>query len=124
MRVWNREDWMWRSAAVLGLVFSLGMVLWWKIVSKYLHWPPLGVSRAPGADSQDVVVTVVMWLVIICCWLAILKWHWGAWLWVCYTCVGLLSLCCFAALPRSNTCLSCSGKSRAPPLRSLLNLIL
>ena len=81
MHVWKCEDWMWRLAAITGLVYVLSMVYFLGIECAYwsLRGGPPGSGLGP--DAKDIATVIGLGLLVICCWLAMLRWSRAAWLW-------------------------------------------
>ena len=79
MPVWKCEDWMWRLAAIIGLVYALSTVYFIRIVYAYHSLP--GAVPASGPDAGDIASAVRLCLLIVCCWLPMLRWGRAAWLW-------------------------------------------
>ena len=98
MVVWRQQDWVWRAAVVLNLAVSLSMLYYWNVVSKYWGWHGSDAPPANGPDADEVTAAVIAAAVIISCWLAMLSWRWGAWLWA-LVWVGLPVLATLRALP-------------------------
>lgn len=79
MPVWKYQDWMWRLAAITGLVYVLFTVYFLGIECAYMSLR----GGLPGLrpDAADIATVIGLGLLVICCWLAMLRWSRAAWLW-------------------------------------------
>ena len=78
LTVWKCQDWLWRLAAIVGLAYAVFGVYFVHIEWADVSFPGMPPQRL---DNRDIASAAIGWLVILCCWLPMLRWRRAAWLW-------------------------------------------
>jgi len=106
VRVWTRQDWLWRVTAIAGLIYVLAVGAACRLSCALYLW------QAPGHDYEvplwdfgwyrhDTVAAAIWLLAIAGCWLPMLKWRWGALAWG-VVCSGFTVIVVIFALSAGN----------------------